>query len=205
MNAKAVEILKSPVAATRESVIRKTQIVFFPERISPPPILDPSRSRLGHRLGREKVFVDRSHVDVPTFALRSFEGGPVAHRGLSRLNVSRDRAHYERSFEGIDCDPRVRHRTVAIGQKVYVAAVQLTAPIVGIDVRRVEHFRVRVYDRLRVQRRTNLSSFPARGDFEHVQMPHLPRLRASTRAVVRWAPYFGCMLSMHHTQHFIFP
>src|SRR5271154_5756941 len=69
---------------------------------------------LHHRLGGEERFVDRTHIDVPALALRSFEPGQVAHRGAGGLHIGGRNAYDVFALKRIDCDLRVRHRPIAI-------------------------------------------------------------------------------------------
>ena len=94
--------------------------------------LEQSWRGADHRVGREEAAIHSAHVDVPAFVLRRTLPGQVAHRGHSRLNVGRGGAHHEFTFERIDCDARVRHRTVAVRQPVDVILPQLTVGIVFI-------------------------------------------------------------------------
>ena len=82
----------------------------------------------------KKLSINRTHVDVPAFAFRSFDARQIAHRGLAGLHVgSHDRAHDELTLERIDSDLRIGNRTIAIRQPVDVCAEQLAPLIVSID------------------------------------------------------------------------
>src|SRR5579863_1911978 len=86
------------------------------------------RSRLDHRVRREETLIHRTHVDVPTFALRSLKAREVAHRGEATLYVSRDRTYFELALEWIDRDARVGHRAIAIGRPPDVIQPELIFP-----------------------------------------------------------------------------
>ena len=144
-----------------------------------------------HRLLREKVLIHRSHVDVPAFALWGLHAWEIAHRGLSGLDVGRDRTYHELALKRINRDARVGHGTVAIGQPVDMRAEKLATLIVGIDVRREQDFGIRVDNGPRIDRLVRLTDLAARSRLQNVHMPHLPGLGAGAGAVIGFAGLFG--------------
>src|SRR5215469_7832382 len=71
---------------------------------------------VAHRPGGEKVAGYSAHVDVPTFALRGFNSGQIAHGREAGFQVSTRCCDHELTPERIDGDVRFRDRPVAIGE-----------------------------------------------------------------------------------------
>src|SRR3984957_10943156 len=157
------------------------------------------RCRFDHRVRREEVLVDRAHVDVPAFALRSLKAGQVAHSGEPALDVSRDRADFELALERINRHARIRHRTIAIGRPPDVIQPELTLLIVFIDIRLVPHLRVHIDDGLALQRLRN--QLAARRRLDDIHVAHLPRLRTRAGATVSRALQLRRVLRVCDPEH----
>src|SRR5262249_137133 len=174
MKASAVDIVNSAAATFRNTRLTTTRRIRA--CISLLPGIAPSRSRLRHRLGGEEFLVDRAHVDVPALMLRGLDAGQIAHGGLSRLQIGRNRSNNEFTLERIDCDPCIRHWTVTIGEELHLSSIKLATLIVSIDVRRVHHLRIQIEHGFRIELTAGLTDYATRRSFHDVHVSHLPRL-----------------------------
>src|SRR3984957_16926220 len=136
--------------------------------------LNRLRSRLYHRLGGEEILVHRAHVDVPAFALRRILPRQIAHCSETRLHVIAGRAHDELALEGINCDLRIGHWTIAIRCPEDIGAPQRSLLVVSVDVRLEPYFGVHVHDGVLVEHVACLSERAIRSRLDDINVAHLP-------------------------------